>query len=159
MVESELVPMAAEMGLGAIPQLPLGYGVLTRKYSSTDVDEAAPGAPPQAAAAARKPSVSSTRAPAIAHDVKAVAEELEGTPTQVAIAGTLLNPALTPSTLGVCSPVLLEIKFGALDVVSAQQCARLDARPTRSTRFSHTRSSPSRSLKVMYDNTPIAPQR
>ncbi|MGO4781935.1 aldo/keto reductase, partial [Lysobacter sp. 2RAB21] len=37
-VERDLMPMAAELGLGVVPWSPLGMGVLTGKYSRADLD-------------------------------------------------------------------------------------------------------------------------
>jgi aryl-alcohol dehydrogenase-like predicted oxidoreductase len=37
-VERDLIPMAREVGLGVIPWSPLASGVLTGKYSRTDLD-------------------------------------------------------------------------------------------------------------------------
>src|SRR3979411_1912930 len=37
-VERDLIPMATEMGLGVIPWSPLGSGVLTGKYTSSDLN-------------------------------------------------------------------------------------------------------------------------
>jgi aryl-alcohol dehydrogenase-like predicted oxidoreductase len=98
-VERDLIPMAREMGLGVIPWSPLASGVLTGKYSRTDLEIADGSA---SAVGTRKNIAAGNgslteRGLAIADVVKAVAAELGRTPAQVAIAWTLLTTS-APST-------------------------------------------------------------
>jgi len=63
----------------------------------------------------------------IADVVVAVAEELECTAAQVALAWTLVDPAIASPVVGVRTPAQLEDNLGALDVTfSEDQLARLD---------------------------------
>jgi aryl-alcohol dehydrogenase-like predicted oxidoreductase len=117
-VERDLVPMAAEMGLGVIPWSPLGSGVLTGKYTRADLDAGAGTGDPvgtrkNVAAAAGSLT---ERGLAIADVVKDVATEIGATPAQVAIAWTLRNPAVTAPIIGARTPAQLADNLGALDV-------------------------------------------
>jgi len=128
-VERDLVPMAREMGLGVIPWSPLGSGVLTGKYTRADLDigagEASPAGTRKNVAAANGSLTG--RGLAIAEVVKSVAAETGKSPSQVAIAWTLLNPAVTAPIVGARTLAHLEDNLGALDVVlTADQRARLD---------------------------------
>ncbi|XXT94545.1 aldo/keto reductase [Sorangium sp. So ce834] len=128
-VERELIPMAQEMGLGVVPWSPLGSGVLTGKYSKADLDAGDGTADP---AGTRKNIAAANgalteRGLAIAEVVKSVAAESGKTPSQIAIAWTLLNPAVTAPILGARTLKQLEDNLGALDVrLTDDQRARLD---------------------------------
>ncbi|AGP32675.1 aldo/keto reductase [Sorangium cellulosum] len=128
-VERELIPMAQEMGLGVVPWSPLGSGVLTGKYSKADLaagDGAADPAGTRRNIAAANGALTE-RSLAIAEVVKAVAAESGKTPSQIAIAWTLLNPAVTAPILGARTLKQLEDNLGALDVrLTDDQRARLD---------------------------------
>ena len=100
-VEHELIPMAAELGLGVLPWSPLGGGVLTGKYGPQDLTHEG-GA---AISASRKGVIASSghmteRALDIAEIVREIAQETGATPSQVAIAWTLANPAVTAPVMG-----------------------------------------------------------
>ena len=59
--------------------------------------------------------------------VKDIAAELDTTPSRVALAWTLLNPAVTAPIVGARSLTQLEDNLGALDVqLAPAQQARLD---------------------------------
>ena len=127
-VERELIPMAAEMGLGVCPWSPLGGGVLTGKYSQADLS--ASGA--DAGASRKAMNMSSGRLSeqslAVAAVVGEIAREIGCTSAQVAMAWTLLNPATVSPVIGARTPAQLEDNLGALDVaLSADHIARLDA--------------------------------
>ncbi|TMR98182.1 aldo/keto reductase [Nonomuraea basaltis] len=117
-VERDLIPMAREMGLGVIPWSPLASGVLTGKYSRADLDVGEGAAVPvgtrKNVAAAN--GALTERALDIAEVVKRVAAELGAKPSQVALAWTLLNPAVTAPIMGARTPAQLEDNLGALDV-------------------------------------------
>lgn len=129
-VERELFPMGQEMGMGIVPWAPLASGILTGKYSREDLH----AKPPEGAAGVdtRKDMNLVTgkltaRTLDIADAVKDVAKELGRTPAQVAVAWTLLNPAVSSSIIGVRTLPQLEDNLGALDIdFSAEQIARLD---------------------------------
>jgi aryl-alcohol dehydrogenase-like predicted oxidoreductase len=130
-VERELMPMALEMGLGVLPWSPLAGGVLSGKYGRNDLS--APVRNEMAALDSRKKINIATgrlseRNLDIAAAVKAVAEEMNKTPAQVALAWTLLNPAVASPIIGARTFAQFEDNLGALDVAfSADQIARLDA--------------------------------
>jgi len=77
-VERDLIPMAAEMGLGVLPWSPLASGVLTGKYTAADLDSG----PGIASAAGTRKNVAvangalTERALLIADEVKQIAGEL-----------------------------------------------------------------------------------
>ena len=64
---------------------------------------------------------------AIAATVRTIAQEMSCTSAQVALAWTLLNPAVTSTILGVRTLEQLKDDLGALDItLNADQIARLD---------------------------------
>jgi aryl-alcohol dehydrogenase-like predicted oxidoreductase len=117
-VERDLIPMARELGLGVIPWSPLGSGVLTGKYSRADLEIGSGAAQP---AGTRKNIAAGNgalteRGLAIAEVVQGVAGELGASPAQVAIAWTLLEPAVTAPILGARTLAQLEDNLGALEL-------------------------------------------
>ena len=126
-VERDLIPMAATMGLGVICWSPLASGVLTGKYSRSDL---APG--PEGAASSRKEVAAGNgfltpRGLDIAETVKDIAAELGTTPSRVALAWTLFSPSVTAPIVGARSLAQLEDNLGALDTrLDPAQQARLD---------------------------------
>ncbi len=125
-VEREMIPMAAEMGMGVCPWSPLGGGVLSGKYSRADLTA-------EIDYGSRKGQNMltgrlSAHALDIADVVAEVAQDLGCTPAQVALAWTLLNPAVDSPVLGVRTLAQLEDNLGALDVtLEPEHAARLDA--------------------------------
>lgn len=139
-VERDLIPMALEMGLGVLPWSPLASGVLTGKYTAADL-VAGPG---EASAAGTRKNVAvangalTERALLIADEVKQVAAELGRTQAQVALAWTLLNPAVTSTILGVRTQEQLADNLGALEVeLTEDHIRRLDARSAVDLGFPH----------------------
>ncbi len=127
-VERDLIPMAAEMGMGVLPWSPLAGGVLSGKYQTADLQ---PSANARAHGSRKTINLSSGRLSernlAIAAVLKAVATELECTPAQAALAWTLLNPAVTSPILGTRTLAQLEDNLGALEVkFNADQIERLN---------------------------------
>jgi aryl-alcohol dehydrogenase-like predicted oxidoreductase len=127
-VEHELMPMAAALGLGVLPWSPLGGGVLAGKYTGADVRDSRDAA----VSPSRKGVIASSghlteRSIAIAQEVRAVAEESGSTPSQVALAWTLANPAVVSPVMGARTVAQAEENLGALDVALApDQLARLN---------------------------------
>lgn len=128
-VEHELIPMAAALGMGVLPWSPLGGGVLTGKYIRADVADSREAG----VSATRKGVMASAgqlseRALGIADVLGAVAQEIGATPSQVALAWTLSNPAVTAPVMGARTIAQAADNLGALGVVlSDEQRARLDA--------------------------------
>ena len=127
-VEHELIPMAAALGMGVLPWSPLGGGVLTGKYTRADVTDTREAA----VSATRKGVIASSgqlseQALKIAGVVGAVAQEIGATPSQVALAWTLSNPAVTAPVMGARTIAQAEDNLGALAVsLDKEQRARLD---------------------------------
>lgn len=127
-VEHELIPMAAALGLGVLPWSPLGGGVLTGKYTRADIDDSREAA----VSATRKGVMASSgqlseHALKIADVVGAVAKEIGATASQVALAWTISNPAVTAPVMGARTIAQAEDNLGALNVsLSNEQRARLD---------------------------------
>lgn len=128
-VERDLLPMAREMGLGVLPWSPLASGVLAGKYSKADLDHdggTASAAGTRKNVAAANNSLTE-RNLAIADVVKSVAGRTGRTASQVAIAWTLRNPAVTSPIIGARTLAQLEDNLGALEVeFSDQDVAELE---------------------------------
>ena len=127
-VEREMIPMAAEMGMGVCPWSPLGGGVLAGKYSKADL------VPPDMKSLGSRKAINavtgrlSERNLSIAEAVGQIAKELGKTPAQVAIAWALLHPAVTAPVIGMRTIAQLKDNLGALDVeLGPDQIARLNA--------------------------------
>lgn len=139
-VERDVVPMAAELGLGVIPWSPLASGVLTGKYSRADLGQMPSGS---AAEGTRRDVAAGNgalteRGLAIADVVKEVASETGHSPAQVALAWTLLNPAVTAPIIGARTLAQLEDNLGALEVTLDEgQQARLQAASAIDLGFPH----------------------
>lgn len=117
-VERDLIPMAREMGLGVIPWSPLASGVLTGKYSRADLDH---GGGSAVAEGTRKNVAAANgalteRGLVIADVVKDVATQMGTTQSRVALAWTMINPAVTAPIIGARTLAQFEDNLGALDV-------------------------------------------
>ena len=128
-VEHELIPMAATLGLGVLPWSPLGGGVLTGKYGRDDLsDENAADVSPTRKGVIASSGHLNGRSLDIADVVADVAREVGASPSQVAIAWTLANPAVVSPIIGARTLAQAEDNLGALDVALApDHLARLDA--------------------------------
>lgn len=126
-VEHELIPMAAALGLGVLPWSPLGGGLLAGKYTRSDLAQQAEAG----VSASRKGVIASSghmteRALDIAEVVQSVAREVGASASQVAIAWTLANPAVTAPVMGARTLEQARDNIGALGLqLSAEQLARL----------------------------------
>ncbi|WP_454811462.1 aldo/keto reductase [Labrys neptuniae] len=139
-IERELVPMARELGLGVIPWSPLASGVLAGKYSRADLDDS--GGSAEASGTRRNVALGNgaltERGLDIAEVVKAVAGETGHTPSQVALAWTLANPAVASPLIGARTLAQLEDNLGALEVsFSDEQRDRLEAASAIELGFPH----------------------
>lgn len=127
-VEHKLIPMAESLGLGVLPWSPLGGGVLTGKYSLADLTQESEAN----VSATRKGVVASSghmneRSLSIAEVVRAVAEEVGRSSSQVALAWALANPAVTAPIIGARTLAQAEDNMAALSLtLSEGQRKRLD---------------------------------
>ncbi|HEY6130521.1 MAG TPA: aldo/keto reductase, partial [Halioglobus sp.] len=130
-VERELIPMAREMGLGVLPWSPLAGGILSGKYAASDLNANSQSG--QRELGTRKDINLATgrlseRTLAIANSVREVADAMGRTPAQVALAWTLLNPAVASTIMGVRTIAQLEDNLAALDIAfTDEHIAMLDA--------------------------------
>jgi aryl-alcohol dehydrogenase-like predicted oxidoreductase len=127
--ERDLAPMAKALGLGLVPWSPLASGLLTGKYTRADLAGGGSGGEN----AGRKPLILGAgrlteRVLGIIEEVKKVADDLGKTPSQVAVAWLLTNPAVISPILGARTLAQLEDNMGALTVeLSETHLANLDA--------------------------------
>ncbi len=161
-VERDLIPMAAEMGLGVLPWSPLASGVLTGKYSRADLTASAASADITGSrrdVAAANGSLTE-QSLAIADVVAEVAREAGRTPAQVALAWTLLNPQVVSPILGARTLAQLEDNLGALDVVLTEaQRQRLDAASAVELGFPHDFVLRPSIRQIISGGAEIAPRR
>jgi aryl-alcohol dehydrogenase-like predicted oxidoreductase len=158
-VERDLIPMAREMGLGVIPWSPLGMGVLTGKYSRKDLDGVKVGSDPSGTrkSVAVNTGALTERGIAIAEVVKSVAGEVGKTPAQVALAWTLLNPAVAAPIVGVRTLAQLDDNLGALDVtLTDDQRSRLEAASAIEPGFPHSMLARPMTQNVVFGGAKIA---
>jgi aryl-alcohol dehydrogenase-like predicted oxidoreductase len=134
--------MALEMGMGVLPWSPLAGGVLSGKYDSQDLR---PAAAPAAAQPVSRKNInistgrSSERNLGIAAVVKAVAQEMNRTPAQVAVAWTLRHPAVVSPIIGARTLVQLKENLACLQITfTDEQVAQLDAVSRVDPGFPHT---------------------
>jgi aryl-alcohol dehydrogenase-like predicted oxidoreductase len=161
-VERDLIPMAREMGLGVIPWSPLASGVLTGKYSKADLGaglgEAEPSGSRKNVAAAN--GALTERSLGIAEVVKSVAGEIGKTPAQVALAWTLIDPAVAAPIIGARTLAQMEDNLGALDIALTEgQRTRLDEASAVELGFPHEFLNRPMPRKVIFGDVTIATRR
>ena len=125
--ERDLIPMARELGLGVTPWSPLAQGVLSGKYTQSDLDgDSAPG---EGRHERNKTNGRlNARTLAIANEAKAIAAELGASTVQVALAWLLAQPGVVSPIVGARTSAQLEDSLGCFDVnLSPEHLARLDA--------------------------------
>jgi aryl-alcohol dehydrogenase-like predicted oxidoreductase len=128
-VERELLPMAHEMGIGVLPWSPLAGGVLSGKYRAQDLGSMVD----RSKLDSRKDINLATgrlseRNLALADAVVEVARQMDRSPSQVALAWTLLHPAVTSPILGVRTLAQLQDNLDALALqFTPEQRQQLDA--------------------------------
>ena len=127
-VERELIPAARELGIAVVPWSPLASGVLAGKYAQKDLKIAAGSSPTGTRAeVAASLGALSERGLAIAGVVGEVARDIGKTSAQVALAWTLLDPAIVSPIIGARTVAQLEENLGALEVeLPAGARAKLD---------------------------------
>jgi aryl-alcohol dehydrogenase-like predicted oxidoreductase len=128
-VERDLLPMAREMGMGVLPWSPLAGGVLSGKYGTQDLGTSVD----RSKLDSRKDINLATgrlseRNLAIADAVVDVARQMERSPAQVALAWTLLHPAVISPIIGVRTLAQLQDNLDALALqFTPEQRQQLDA--------------------------------
>jgi aryl-alcohol dehydrogenase-like predicted oxidoreductase len=156
-VEREFMPMAAELGLGVLPWSPLAGGVLSGKYSRDDLQQA-PGD-----FRSRKDINLATgrlteQALVIADTLALVAQELQRSPAQVALAWTLLHPAVTSPIIGARTFEQFEENLAALEITfTGEQRQKLDAVSQVEPCFPHDMIDSPRSA-IMFGGIKITPR-
>ena len=126
--EFELLPMARAMGIGISPWSPTAGGLLTGKYSRSDMAEVAlkPGAAPTRADFVRMQL--NERSLHIANTVVAIAREIGCKPAHVALRWLLDRPGVTSPIVGCRSEEQLVENLDCLAItLSAGQTERLNA--------------------------------
>jgi aryl-alcohol dehydrogenase-like predicted oxidoreductase len=106
-VETELVPMALELGLGVTPWGPLKSGMLTGKYTRADAASAKPDRGHFVTSAFNE------RVFAIVDEINRIAGELGTTAGKVALAWLLGRPGVASVIVGARSLAQLEDNLGA----------------------------------------------
>ena len=116
--ERDLIPAAQALGLGVLPWSPLASGMLSGKYASG----ARPPSDPDGGRGAMITGMGRVTAAnvAVADAVAHVAQALDATSAQVAIAWTLANPAVTAPVIGARTLRQLEDNLGALSVTLSE---------------------------------------
>ncbi len=126
-VERELVPMAIALGLGVTPWSPLAQGVLSGKYTQSDLDGTSESSGEGRHEQNKKNGRLNARTLAIANVAKQIAGELEVSPSQVSVAWLLHQPGVTAPIIGARTIDQLKDTLGAADVkLSPDHLARLD---------------------------------
>ena len=123
-IEREHVPLCRKHGLGILPWSPLAGGFLTGKHTR---GEAAPTGSRLAAWKERRAGFDNDRNWQIIAAVRAVAQELEATPSQVALAWCAARPGITSVIFGARSLEQLEdnLKAATLELPESAM-ARLE---------------------------------
>ena len=156
-VERDLIPMAAELGLGVVPWSPLASGVLAGKYTRADLDREVstdPAGTRKNVAAAN--GALTERTLDIAEVVKDVAKQGGHNPSQVALAWTLLNPAVTAPIMGARTFAQLEDNLGALEVeLTESQLADLQRASAIELGFPHDMLARTMTRDLMFGGTRV----
>jgi aryl-alcohol dehydrogenase-like predicted oxidoreductase len=122
-VERDLIPMAEALGLGVVAWSPLAGGVLTGKYGQEDLALES-GYTRKAVAAGN--GFLTAYGLEIAEVVKDVAAKLGTTSSRVALAWTLLNPAVVAPIVGARTLAQLDDNLGVFGIsLEPEQQARL----------------------------------
>lgn len=156
-VERDLIPMAKEMGLGVIPWSPLASGVLSGKYTRDDLTSVASGDSGTRRDFATANGVLTDRNLTIADAVREIAQEKGKSPSQVALAWTLLEPGVPAPIVGARTLEQFEDNLGALNVVlSTDQQSRLSAASAIDLGFPHDFLARDTTRKVMFGDLKLA---
>ena len=126
-VERELIPMAADMGVGVLAWAPLAGGVLTGKYSQKDMSGDAPQEEGTRRAMNQVRKVVNEKSLSVAEEIVKIAGEIEQTPGRVALNWLLQRPDGVIPILGVRKVSQLEDNLGCLEFkLTPDELVRLD---------------------------------
>jgi aryl-alcohol dehydrogenase-like predicted oxidoreductase len=126
-VERDLIPMAREMGMGVCPWSPLGGGVLSGKYSRSDIEA------PSGELGSRKAINLATgrlneHSLQIVAVISEIAQGIGRTSAQVALAWTMRDKGVVSPVIGARTVAQLADNLGALQCeLSNAALSRLDA--------------------------------
>jgi aryl-alcohol dehydrogenase-like predicted oxidoreductase len=109
-VEGELLPMAAEMGLGVTPWSPLKFGVLSGKFTRERHDQNEPGR-----GAWVKENLTE-KAYDVVDELIRISKELKTSPARVALAWVQSRPGVTSTIIGARTLEQLEDNVAAIDL-------------------------------------------
>lgn len=98
--ERDLIPMAKELGLGVTPWSPLGQGVLTGKFNQGAREEGSRLAIREAASHEMSKKYLTDRAFKIAETVVSIANQIDRSPAQVALAWLRYQTGVTSIIIG-----------------------------------------------------------
>lgn len=161
-VERELIPMAAEMGMGVIPWSPLGSGVLTGKYSRADLGPLPEGSGAEGTRrdVALGNGSLTERGIDIAGTVAEVAADSGYGAAQIALAWTLRNPAVTAPLIGARTLAQFEDNLRCLDVqLDDAAWQRLDEASAVEPGFPHAFLDRPMTQAIMFGGLTIATRR
>lgn len=114
--ERDLLPMARELGIGVLPWSPLAGGVFSGKYSRRDLEPTAAESRGTRKEWMQRLGRFTERHLAIADVVNRIAQEIERTPAQVAIAWTLAQPGIVSTILGARTLAQLQDNLESLSI-------------------------------------------
>jgi aryl-alcohol dehydrogenase-like predicted oxidoreductase len=137
-IEGELIPAAAELGLGITPWSPLRSGMLTGKYTRENY---AASNPRRGGFVTRAFSEEAFKVVDVLTDV---AKQLGTTPARAALAWVQSQPGVTSTIIGARTVEQLEDNLGALDIqLSAEQTKALEeaSRPKLNFPYDFVRNS------------------
>jgi aryl-alcohol dehydrogenase-like predicted oxidoreductase len=121
-VEQELVPMAAELGLGITPWSPLKSGALSGKYTRKNAGQV------KADRGFFVDTFLGERTYALVDELEVIAKAHDSTVARVAIAWLQAQPGVTSTIIGARRLSQLEDNVKALDLkLAAEELAKLDA--------------------------------
>jgi len=173
-IEHEIVPMAAEFGLGIVPWSPLAFGLLTGKYDRASVEAGAPRAAglPSDGAAPDQPqsagghrldgnnpfgdSLFTDRNWALVDVLKTLAGETGLRPASIAYAWLNGRRGVTSILLGVSRVEQLDENIATLDIaLTAQQRAALDAASATAPSMLHSLFTPGLRRQAVFGGSAV----
>ena len=134
-VEGELLPMAAELGLGVTPWSPLKFGVLSGRYTREHSAKDSASKTDAVRTAWAQPHLNE-RAFGILDELRRIADARNTTPARVALSWVQHRPGVTSTILGVRTMEQLQDNLEALTLcLTAEESAAMDKRTEPSLNF------------------------